>query len=61
MDLRRSALDACDRQEWVTCLRGLDAARAIDPAGDRDPAVQTARDDAKRALDESRRSPGGMP
>jgi DNA-directed RNA polymerase specialized sigma24 family protein len=61
LDLRRSALAACDRQEWITCLRDLDAARRLDPEGDYAPAIQTAREDAKRALDESRRGPGGMP
>ncbi len=48
--LRGEALAACDRREWTRCLEGLDAARALDPIGDGDPAVQRARQLAHLAL-----------
>jgi len=49
--MRRAALDACERREFETCLDGLDRAKALDPAGDETPSVQRARDEAKRALE----------
>jgi RNA polymerase sigma factor (sigma-70 family) len=48
--LRADALRACDRGAFRDCLDGLDAARALDPVGDRDPAVDAARAGAQRAL-----------
>ncbi len=47
---RQDALDACDRHEWQPCLDGLDRAAKDDPAGDTDPRVKNARDDAKNHL-----------
>jgi hypothetical protein len=47
-DLRRTALDACDRQKWQACLADLDIARAQDPRGDDVPEVHRAR---QRAID----------
>jgi hypothetical protein len=44
--LRRVALDACALQRWKACLEGLDDARRIDPAGESDPTVRTARESA---------------
>jgi hypothetical protein len=49
-ELRAQARAACDRQAWAECLAKLDAARAVDPAGDGDLWVQTARATAKQAL-----------
>jgi DNA-directed RNA polymerase specialized sigma24 family protein len=48
--LRADALRACDRGDWATCLDGLDAAKALDPDGDRAPAVEGARAGARRAI-----------
>ncbi len=44
--LRGEAFADCLRHDWKQCLNGLDAARDLDPDGDRDPAVQAARTDA---------------
>lgn len=48
--MREEALRACDASEWRRCLEGLDAARAIDAAGDDSPRVQSARQRARDAL-----------
>ena len=42
-ELRKVGLDACRVHDWSECLERLDAAAAIDPAGDDEPAVQAAR------------------
>jgi DNA-directed RNA polymerase specialized sigma24 family protein len=44
--LRGEALADCMRDDWKSCLIGLNVARDLDPDGDRDPAVQAARSDA---------------
>ncbi|AKV02713.1 hypothetical protein AKJ09_09376 [Labilithrix luteola] len=53
-ELRRSALATCDSATddggWKACLEGLDRAKALDPAGDNTPAVQTARRSAEEHL-----------
>ena len=48
--LRRAALERCQRHEWYPCLRGLDDAAMLDPSGDRDDAVSTARQAASGAI-----------
>jgi RNA polymerase sigma factor (sigma-70 family) len=48
--LRVDALRACDGAEWRRCLDGLDAARALDPAGDEAARVRAARQTARDAL-----------
>jgi hypothetical protein len=48
--IRERALEACDRQQWAECLNGLDGARELDPAGDRDPRIQAARRDATEGM-----------
>lgn len=48
--LRADALRACEQRAWRACLDGLDQARALDPAGDEDPAVRAARAGAEEAL-----------
>jgi len=56
--LRDEARDECTRQEWATCQAKLDDARALDPAGDRDPDVQAYRARAAAGLkEEERRAP----
>jgi DNA-directed RNA polymerase specialized sigma24 family protein len=49
-ELRRAALERCARREYRACLDGLDRAKASDPAGDLDDAVQAARVNAAAAL-----------
>jgi RNA polymerase sigma factor (sigma-70 family) len=49
-ELRRLALQRCQEGAFVACLEGLDQAKNLDPAGDRDPAVVEARQAAGRAL-----------
>lgn len=48
--LRVAAFEACDRSDWKGCLDGLDEAKALDPAGDADPRVGSARARAAEAL-----------
>ena len=50
-EIRRVALQECERQEWRPCLDGLDSAKQLDPAGDPDVVVQRARSAAAKALD----------
>ncbi len=47
---RALAFEACDHQRWHECVRLLDEAAALDPAGDTAPAVTRARERAQRAL-----------
>jgi DNA-directed RNA polymerase specialized sigma24 family protein len=57
---RARALDVCDgasqrpaaeqQRAWQECTDGLDRAARGDPAGDTDPRVVRARDDARKAL-----------
>ncbi len=48
--LRGQAFKACVHDQWNQCLADLDSARTFDPAGDADPLVQAARQDANLAL-----------
>jgi DNA-directed RNA polymerase specialized sigma24 family protein len=50
IELRNEGLEKCAAGDWKPCLEKLDAAKALDPAGDTQPAVQTARDNANKAL-----------
>ena len=47
--LRAAASGSCAAAQWTVCLHRLDEARDLDPAGDSDPAVQTLRDEIRRA------------
>jgi RNA polymerase sigma factor (sigma-70 family) len=49
-ELRQDAFRKCEVRAWQECLDGLDAARAIDPAGDTDPRITSARARANEAL-----------
>lgn len=42
-ELRRAALPRCEANDREACLRGLDEAKRLDPAGDAAPEVQAAR------------------
>jgi hypothetical protein len=47
--LRVPAFTACDEQRWDECTQKLDQAAALDPAGDSDPRVASARRAAAKA------------
>jgi len=47
---RDAALEHCKQSQWNECLRGLDDAKILDPAGENAPAVKSARDAAEKAL-----------
>jgi DNA-directed RNA polymerase specialized sigma24 family protein len=47
-DLRETAFAECRATRWDECLRRLDAAKALDPAGDTAPEVKAAREQAAR-------------
>jgi hypothetical protein len=49
-DLRERARPLCQKEEWLDCLVLLDAARTLDPEGDRALAIQGARDRAAAGL-----------
>ena len=49
--LRADALWWCERGSYVICVQQLDAAKQLDEAGDKEPAVQAAREQARRALE----------
>jgi RNA polymerase sigma factor (sigma-70 family) len=49
-ELRQDALKKCGGRAWQECLDGLDAARALDPAGESDPSVKAARAKARNGL-----------
>ncbi len=56
--LRRVALEDCEAGRWEQCLRGLDRARDLDPAGDRAEPVRQAR---RAAADALRPTPQSVP
>jgi DNA-directed RNA polymerase specialized sigma24 family protein len=60
-ETRRRALHACDLGDPDACLRGLDEARSLDPAGDRAPRIQRARDRAERAIEARNRQGDNLP
>jgi DNA-directed RNA polymerase specialized sigma24 family protein len=47
-DLRDSAFGECRAGRWTECVRRLDAAKKLDPAGDEAPEVRAARTQAER-------------
>jgi hypothetical protein len=47
-DLRETAFAECRATRWAECLRRLDAAKALDPAGDTAPEVKAAREQAAK-------------
>jgi DNA-directed RNA polymerase specialized sigma24 family protein len=48
--VRKLALESCASSDWKKCLDGLDEARRLDPAGDKRPDVQRARQAAEDAV-----------
>jgi len=55
-DLRETAFAECRATRWAECLRRLDAAKALDPAGDTAPEVKAAREQA--AKEQTDQTPG---
>jgi RNA polymerase sigma factor (sigma-70 family) len=47
---RAAAFLECSHDEWEKCALDLNAASSLDPAGDRDPLVQAAREDVGTAF-----------
>jgi DNA-directed RNA polymerase specialized sigma24 family protein len=60
LELRKEGLEKCAAGLWKPCLEKLDAAKKLDPAGDTQPAVQTARDGANKALTPSNVTPSNV-
>jgi hypothetical protein len=52
-DLRDSAFAECRATRWAECVRRLDAAKTLDPAGDTAPEVTAARQQAAHGLDQT--------
>jgi len=50
-DIRKEAFELCGRGRWKECLARFDDAKAIDPPGDADPEVASARARAKASLE----------
>jgi hypothetical protein len=55
-ELRESAAKACEAKQWAECVSRLDAAKALDPEGDKAPEVA-----ALRAAAEAGRGKSGAP
>lgn len=52
--MRDDAARAAAQRDWARCLERLDAAKAIDPAGDRAPGVEALRRQARDAIERER-------
>jgi DNA-directed RNA polymerase specialized sigma24 family protein len=59
--IRRDALTACSESRWAACVEQLDAARALDPAGDDAPAIRAAREHAQHEIEREEQSPPPSP
>jgi|SRR5580658_3231349 hypothetical protein len=59
MHLRMQAADACEKGQWSLCLAKLDDAKGLDPPGDAEEYVKSARQVAERMLQQSDASAGG--
>ena len=49
-EMRTKALELCREKRYAPCLEGLNRARRIDPAGEKDPKVIQARQEAEAKL-----------
>jgi hypothetical protein len=47
-ELRERAFKECDAKQWEPCLKDLQSASTDDPAGDSDPKVRRAYDEAMK-------------
>ncbi len=59
--LRRAGLKACEQAQWRHCLELLDQAKQLDLAGDRTPAIDSARHRAAEAIAPSAPRPTTAP
>jgi hypothetical protein len=57
--LRSRALGQCEVRHYGRCLELLNRARSLDPDGDQDPAVLSARHEVEAAMKEG--APGPRP
>lgn len=60
-DLREHALRDCEAADWDRCIAGLDAAKRLDPAGDRSTRVERTRAAAEAALRERNATHDSVP
>jgi len=60
-DLRDMARGPCRESRWKECLELLDEAARLDPAGDRAPEVQAARDHIAEGLNDELREEEAKP
>jgi RNA polymerase sigma factor (sigma-70 family) len=60
-EIRRRAFEDCDRARWDACLRGLDEAKQLDPAGDSAARVGAARTRANASGKQSVPVPNVVP
>jgi hypothetical protein len=58
MHLRMQAADACEKSQWSLCLAKLDDAKRLDPKGDEEEYVKSARRVADQMLLQSDASAG---
>ncbi len=59
--LRRKATEGCIVRDYEGCLRDLDAAKQLDPAGDARPELQQMRREAISALRKAPKTPSTAP
>ena len=60
-DMRRRAFAECEASRWAECIARFDDARMMDPAGDRAPEVQAAREKASIELERKEPKLPGRP
>jgi DNA-directed RNA polymerase specialized sigma24 family protein len=60
-DLRDMARAPCRASEWAKCLELLDEAAELDPAGDRAPEIQAARDRVAQEMNDNLREEEAKP
>jgi hypothetical protein len=48
--IRKEALAACEKGDYMACLEGLDTAKRYDPAGESDQSVQLGRSEAEQKV-----------
>jgi len=60
-DLRDLARAPCRASDWARCLELLDEAASLDPAGDRAPEIQAARDRVAQEMNDQLREEEAKP
>lgn len=61
IELRKLALERCTAKDWDACVKGLDEAKKLDPAGDDAAPVQEARKAAGEASKPAPSVPTAVP